>query len=162
MVWPGHDARHPARSAARSQVEKNTIHDSYGRGVQGDGLRRFTVNQNIVLRAGRAGVNIGNPDLNDHSRNIDGEVNGNTVHDTDSGIVLGAATRIESTRNRISTFGGPGETRGLYYGYLADSRLYENSIANTDGATYSVRGRPGSSNPGTLVWRNETDSTHTV
>jgi nitrous oxidase accessory protein NosD len=158
-----HPAPHGIQFAGEDiTVEDNTVIDTAGRGIQADGTARFRINRNTVIGAGLAGINVGNPDRNEPGRNTDGEVNDNITHRTASGIVLGSGTRIEATRNKVSAFRhtGTGETRGLYYGNIVDSRIHNNMVANTDGGHHGLRDRPGSINTRTHVWANTIAAPH--
>lgn len=137
-------------------VTANSIYESHGRGVQADGVTRYRITDNTIDSCNQAGINIGNPDVNDPGRNQDGIVSGNMLSRTQSGIVIGSATRVEITGNRLSAFhnGTVGESRGIFYGYITDSAIHGNHLVNSDGAVYGVRARPSSINTQTVVWGN--------
>lgn len=157
MHTTAHQAPHGIHVAGQDiTVTANSIYESHGRGVQADGVTRYRITDNTIDSCGQAGINIGNPDLNEPTRNPDGIVSGNMLSRSQSGIVVGSATRVVVTGNRLSAFhnGTVGESRGIFYGYVTDSAIHTNVLINSDGAAYGVRARPSSINTQTVVWGN--------
>lgn len=138
------------------RVIGNSVFDANVRGINFPAGTRFAIEANHVYTTIGVGIYVGNPDDTTFNLVSDGKVSGNTTINTRGGIYSGSGRRIKVSENNVSgfKFGETGESRGIYYGYLEDSVLANNSIVNTDGANYGFRIRPGSTNPQTRTWSN--------
>lgn len=136
------------------KVLGNTIMGSRLRGITCPGGRRVSIGGNTINGAGQNAIFVGNPDVNTYDMFTDLDIIGNIMMATVSGISVGCGRRAKIANNSVSQWGGSGETRAIYFGYISESQINDNLLNNTNGGTYGLRGRPGAANPQCVYMNN--------